>query len=350
MSIDRWMVNPPVGMADILAQYGRFLAPDYRMLFESLYIPSIFEDDLTPTDRRFVIIGGDENPLLLARSVFLCARLSGAESIDIKSSHIDDIILADDILNNHADGIEHHSHMSLFEGVHYSKKWSEALNNATDIVVFGDDNTLRYYRSYESPSRKVWEYTNSFSFGIVKAEEINHTMSLGICADFVHYYGHGRLAPKFYFVIGKLTKKIIHMISGAMVTMFRDSVEEYREKLPLTKKSNLTEKYINSHYGSFYVRINKLDDEDLFSPLFGDVRLVQVDSMDEIQEFMEQYQDQISTVAVSYDETNDEMFEDICDMMVARVCDIGDMQFPDFFEQYDLIDDFTIYVRDEEEL
>ena len=33
--------------------------------------------------------------------------------------------------------------------------------------------------------------------------------------------------------------------------------------------------------------------------------------------------------------------------MIPRICHIGDMQFPDFFEQYDTLDDFNIYVSDD---
>jgi len=348
MQADQWIINPTVGMPDILEQYGRFLAPDYRVLFESMEVPSIFEDDLTPTGRKFVIIGGDENPMLFAKSVFLCAKLSGAESIDIKSSHLDDIFLAQNVLQHHANGIDHHVHISLFEGLHLSQRWLDAIDNATDIVVFGDDHVLRHYRDYETPSRRVWEYGESFSIGIVKAEDINHVMASSICFDFISFYGHGRLAPKFYFVIGTITKKIVHMLSGCMLTMFQDAVEEYREKLPFTRKSDLTQKYINSNYGSFYVRINKLSDDDLFNDLYGDVRLVQADSMEDVEEFLLQYRDKISTIAINFDD-DEELFEDLCDMMIPRICDIGNMQFPDFFEQYDMVDDFIIYVKDEED-
>lgn len=348
MTTNQWVINPTVGMPDILEQYGRFLAPDYRVLFESMEVPSIFEDDLTPTGRKFVIIGGDENPMLFARSVFLCAKLSGAESIDIKSSHLDDIFIAQNVLQHHAIDIDYHVHISLFEGLHLSQRWFNAIDNATDVVVFGDDNALRHYRDYETPSRRVWEYGESFSFGIIKAEDINHVIASSMCFDFISFYGHGRLAPKFYFVIGTITKKIVHMLSGCMVAMFSDAVEDYRDKLPFTKKSDLTQKYINSNYGSFYVRINKLSDDDLFDQLYGDVRIVQVDSMEDIEDFILEHRDKISTVAINFDDDED-VFEDLCDMMIPRICDIGNMQFPDFFEQYDVVDDFIIYVKDEDD-
>lgn len=349
MKTNQWVINPPLEMADVLAQYGRFLATDYRVLFESMGIPEVFEDNLAPSGRRFAIIGGDENPALLAKSIFLCAKLSGAESIDIKSSHLDEIFIAQNVLHHHADGIDYHAHTSMFEGVHLSHRWSEALDRATDIIVYGDENTLRSYRDYETPDRRVWEYGESFSLGVINAEDINHVIASAICFDFVSFYGHGRLAPKFYFVIGTITTQMVRILSGCMVTMFRDAVEEYRDKLPFTRKSDLTQKYINSDYASFYVRINRIDDDDLFDPLYGDVRLVEVDSYDDVEAFIKEHRDYISTVAINYDNDSEEIFNDLSDMMVPRICDIGDMQFPDFFEQYDIIDDFIIYVADEEE-
>jgi hypothetical protein len=67
--------------------------------------------------------------------------------------------------------------------------------------------------------------------------------------------------------------------------------------------------------------------------------------MDEIEDFIDKWKDSISTVAVDWDD------EDILDMleefMIPRICNLGDMQFPDFFEQYDALDDFNVYVGDD---
>lgn len=342
-----WIVNPSLDMATVLEQYGRFLSSDYRVLFESLEVPSIFEEDITPSGRRFVIVGGDENPGVFAKSIFLCTKLSGAESIDIRSPYLDDMFLAQNVLEHHADGIEYNVHTPFFEGMTLSDRWFNALQRATDIIVYGNENTVSMYRDYETVDRAVWEYPERFSFGIIKSEDISYVLSAEICFDFVAYYGHGRLAPKFYFVIGPITKDIIKMISGCMVTVFATAVEEYRDKLPFTRKSDFTEKYINSKYSSYYLRVSRLGDKDLFEPLYGDVRLVQVNDLEEIKEFIVKYRDSISTVAVHYDD--DDTFDEVCDMMLPRVCEIGDMQFPDFFEQYDIVDDFEIYVKYEEE-
>ena len=97
-----WIINPSLDMPDVLAQYGRFLSADYRMAIESMVIPDIFEDDRTPTGRRFVIIGGKDNPILFPKSVFLCAALAGAKSIDVRSPQLDETFLAQNVLEHHA--------------------------------------------------------------------------------------------------------------------------------------------------------------------------------------------------------------------------------------------------------
>jgi hypothetical protein len=334
-------------MPEVLEQYGRFLAPDYRVLFESLEIPSIFEEDLTPSGRRFVIIGGDDNPALLAKNVFLCAKLSGAESVDIRSHYMDELFLAQNVLENHADGIRHKVHMPLFEGIHLNQGWYDAIEQATDIIVYGSDHTISMYREYENVDRAVWEYPERFSLGVIRSDSIDYGMAAEMCFDFVCYYGHGRLAPKFYFVVGPITKKVINTISECIYALFRDAIEEYRNKLPLTRKSDFTQKYMNAHYASYYLRIGKLTDKDLFDSLYGDIKLVQVNDIDEVEQFIVKYRDKISTVAVDYDD--EETFETICDLAVPRLCGVGEMQFPDFFEQYDIVDDFEIYVKNEEE-
>lgn len=344
----QWIVNPSVDMAGILEQFGRFLAADYRVLFESLEIPSVFESMLTPTGRRFVIIGCDDNPALLARSIFLCTQLSGAERIDVISSNLDDVFIAQNVLTGYADDIKYEVHTTFFEGMNLTEQWQEAMDKATDIVVYGDDHTLQTYRDYESPNRKVWEYANRFSIGVVRAENINHFAASEICFDFVSLYGHGRLAPKFYFIIGDITQKILDTFGECMYALFRGAIEEYRDKLPLTKKSDLTQIYINSRYATYYVRVSNLSDKDIFSQLYGDIRLVQADSFEDVLEFVQANRERISTIAIDYEDNDDEIFEELCDTMVPRICDIGEMQYPDFFEQYDLIDDFTIYINNEE--
>ena len=133
-----------------------------------------------------------------------------------------------------------------------------------------------------------------------------------------------------------------------MLAIYKLFIEQYRNKLPLTRKSNYTQQYIESNYVSDYVRVGNIGDKDLFDSLYGDVRLIQVDSLDEINAFIVKYRDSISTVAANVHDDWDSL--DMLDNhMFPRICQIGDMQFPDFFEQYDALDDFNIYVNLDEE-
>ena len=69
---------------------------------------------------------------------------------------------------------------------------------------------------------------------------------------------------------------------------------------------------------------------------------------DEIEKFIDKWKDNIGTVAIEYDD-DEELMELLEDYMIPRICNVGDMQFPDFFEQYDAVDDFNIYVSDDME-
>ena len=343
-----WIINPSIDMAEVLSQYGRFLPEDYRMAIESMYVPSPFEEDLTPTGKRFVIVGGKDNPTLFSRSIFLCAKLSGAESINVRSTHLDETFMAQNVLEYHAGDIANRTFVPMMDGLSVNDDWCKALENATDIVVFGTNDAMNTYREYESVDRRVWEYGEKFSFGIVRVEDLSMMMINGICFDFVSYYGEGRLAPKFYFVIGEITDKKIIEFNNNMLAIYKLFIEQYRNKLPLTRKSNYTQQYIESNYVSDYVRVGKIGDKDLFDSLYGDVRLIQVDSLDEVNAFIVKYRDSISTVAVNVHDDWDSL--DMLDNhMLPRICQVGDMQFPDFFEQYDALDDFNIYVNLDEE-
>jgi hypothetical protein len=132
-----------------------------------------------------------------------------------------------------------------------------------------------------------------------------------------------------------------------MLSLYSSLIEEYREKLPLTRKSELIEKTLSSNYAAKYVRVEDLQSEDLFDNLYGDVRLVIVEDLEEVESFIDTWKDHINTVAINTEDDMDS-FDLLEDMMVVRICDVGSMQFPDFFEQYDSVDDFIIYDTNED--
>ena len=79
------------------------------------------------------------------------------------------------------------------------------------------------------------------------------------------------------------------------------------------------------------------DSDDLYK--YSGYHLTKVSSEDAVKWWKEN---------LKFDESSDIIVDDY---MITRVCNFGDMQFPSFFEQYDPLDDFNIYVEidDEEE-
>ena len=340
----RWVINPPVDMAENLSDYGRFLADDYRMIIQHLYIPETFFPYNGATKRRFVIIGGKENPILMARTVFLCIKLSGAESIIVKTEELDEAFMVNNILENHSKTINYHTFVPHHDNLNIDRKFMDAVEQATDIVVFGDAKKIKAFKKYENADRNVWAYGNKFSFGVVRAKELNTTTINDICFDFFSFYGEGRLAPKFYFIIGDLTDKMIQDFSNNVVALYRSMIEEYRDKLPITAKSKLVDLFIKSNYRAPYVRVYYgVDSRNVFDRLYGDVKLIQVDNIDDVEEFIKDYKEMISTIAVDLDDESG-IIDLLEDMNTSRICSIGDMQFPDFFEPTEMLDDFQIYV------
>jgi hypothetical protein len=342
-----WIINPEIDMVDILAQYGRFLANDYRMLIEHLEIPKIFEEYTEKTNRRFMIVGSKDTPWILAKSVFLCLKLAGPDSVVVKTPNLDESFMVQNVFDYHSDGVRNKVFVSQTDELKLSSEWRDEIENATDIIVFGNQNAMETFREYETVDRRVWEHGYKFSFGIVHEEHLTPTIINQICFDFFSFYGEGSLAPKFYFLVGKLRRRVLEQFSANMIALYSSLIEEYRDKLPLTRKSELVEKTLLSNYAAKYVRIENLQSEDLFDNLYGDVRLVLVEDLDDVESFINSWIDNINTVAINM-EDDENTLDFLEDKMVVRICDVGSMQFPDFFEQYDSVDDFIIYATEEE--
>jgi hypothetical protein len=343
-----WIINPELGMVDILSQYGRYLENDYRMIIEYLVVPNDFEEYTEKTGRRFVIVGGSDSPWSLVKSVFLCLKLAGPESVIVRTPHLDESFLIQNVFENHAGDIEHKVFVNGIDELNYSSEWLDEIEKATDIIVFGEKNAMEAFRDYETVDRRVWEHGNKFSFGIIQEEHLTPMNVDKICSDFFYFYGDGALAPKFYFVVGTLRKKHARAFNNNIKAFYGQAIEEYRDKMPMTKKSDLVEKTIASSYVGKHVRYNRLKNLKVYDNLYGDVKLVPVADLDEIEEFIKQWHDSISTVAINIDD--DLLTMDLLeDMMVTRICHIGNMQFPEFFEQHDSVDDFNIFVDEERE-
>ena len=343
----QWIINPSVDMVNVLEQYGRFLESDYRMCIEHLEIPSTFEEYTENTGRRFMIIGSKEAPGLLAKSVFLCIKLAGPESVAIKTPSLDESFLIQNVLEHHAGDIKYNIFVAHNDELKLSNEWRKALESSTDLIVFGDQNTMETFREYETVDRHVWEHGYKFSFGILRAENLNSSIINEMCFDFFSYYGEGILAPKFYFIVGRPSKSTIKLISATMSTMYGDMINDYRSKLSFTQKSSFIGDLVKFNHVAKYIRIENLKSKNLRDNLYGDIRLVFVDDLDDIDRFIEEWHENISTVAINMDDDLD-VLDLLEDRMVLRICSVGNMQFPDFFEQYDTVDDFNVYTNDVE--
>ena len=99
---------------------------------------------------------------------------------------------------------------------------------------------------------------------------------------------------------------------------------------------------LSAKYFNYYVRNGSWQDDRLFDTLYGDVKLIQAYGLEDIEDFINKWQDRINTVAVNIDDDMDTQ-DFLEDRMVIRICPPGEMQFPDFFEQYANVDDFIIY-------
>lgn len=345
--MDKWIINPSVDMVSVLTQYGRFLENDYRMAIEHLAIPSTFEEYTEKTGRKFLIVGAKEAPIILAKSVFLCLKLAGPDSVVVKAPNLDDTFIVENIFDHHAGDVRNKTFVAQSDELRLSSEWRDEIENATDIIVFGNQNSMETFRDYETVDRRVWEHGFKFSFGIVRAEHLTPSIINKICFDFFSFYGEGCLAPKFYFVVGELSRNVIKQFSANMAEFYGYFIEEYRDKLPLTRKSELVRRSIDANYVAPYIRIESLHSKNLFDTLYGDVRLAVVDDLDIVDDLISDWIDNISTVAINFDDDSD-ILDFLEDRAVVRICDVGEMQLPEFFEQYDSVDDFNIYSDDDD--
>ena len=337
-----WIINPEADTVDLLTTYGRFLEDDYRMAIDSLQIPDTFEEYIEKSNRRFLIIGSKEAPGLIAKSVYLCLKLAGPDSVAVKTNMIDESIMVQNVFKNHAGDVETKLFVTNSDELLLDSVWRDTIEEATDIIVFGNENSMETFRDYEQVGRRVWEHGSKFSFGIVRAEHLTPLLINSICFDFFSYYGEGFLAPKFYFIVGNLRKKVAQQFSHNMQAFYGEFIEQYRNKLPFTRQSDLVQEVINANYIGKYLRLEDLNSDAIFDTLYGDIRLVLVDDLDEVSDFIDKWNDNISTVAINLDDDLDSL-DLLEDKQVMRICPVGDMQFPDFFEQYNTVDDFNIY-------
>ena len=133
--------------------------------------------------------------------------------------------------------------------------------------------------------------------------------------------------------------------SDIHTVQFGKMIDEFRGKLPLTRKSELVQQFLSANLVYKYTRLEELNTNEVFTTLYGDTRIVVVDRLEDLDSFIAKWRERISTVAINPDD--EDTLDYVESQMITRICDIGTMQFPDFFEQFDPVDDFDIYVGDD---
>ena len=341
----QWIVNPGPDLVSNCADVGRFLEEDYRTAIKNNSIPMGFEENFEPSDRRFVIIGAKSVPIATAKSVFLCLRLAGAQSIVVKTASEDEGFLVQNVFDHWTPiGTEVELFSMGSDKLRDLPEWNRRIDEATDLVVFGGDDTAKAFVEFENRKRNVYIHGPKFSFQIIHTRDLTMSRLADICFDFATFYGEGCLSPRFCVLVGELDPNWLYEASLIMQAEHGRQIEEFQRKLPLAKKSMLVQEIVNSNTVHKFIRLERLDNsKTITGELYGDARFVSVKNISELKPFLEHWRSKISSVAcLEDDQPTQELLKS---KDIVRICSFGEMQFPHFYEQFDPVDDFDIYCQ-----
>ncbi|WP_297430797.1 hypothetical protein, partial [Clostridium sp.] len=187
-----YYINGSNNFSTILNQFGGFLESDYERLINNSIISPHFIPHNHNSHRKIIIVGSDGTPLLVAKSVFLALQLSGADTIDIKPSSLDEALIIENVIkNNNIYKIKTSVHVGTDQEVELSSTWRDIIDNATDIIVFGDFETVEYYKTLETEHRRIYLHEDKMSFGVVNSKLLTDKVIDNICFDFFNFYGTG---------------------------------------------------------------------------------------------------------------------------------------------------------------
>jgi len=338
---DLYYINNSNNFSSILNQFGEFLESDYERLISSSIIPPYFSPHNHKTHRKIVIVGSDGTPSTISKSVFLALQLSGADTIDIKPSSLDEALIIENIIrNNNNYEIKTGVHVGTDQEVELSSSWINIIDNATDIIVFGDFETIEYYKTLKTEHRRIYIHEDKVSFGVVNSNSITDTLIDNICFDFFNFYGFSSLAPKFYIFIGEPDPEILTKISDIYSSVYGDQIEEFRSKLNFVQQSNLT-RLITREKISRYLHVIRDLNNFQINNLYGDIRILIVTSIKGANELIAMLRNDISTIAV--DPCDQEIVSMVEFNMPSRLCNIGSMHSLDFWDSVDEQSDFDIF-------
>lgn len=338
---NQYYIDGSNSFSSILDQFGDFLENDYERLINNSIIEPCFTPHNYNSHRKIVIVGSDGTPLLTPKSVFLALQLSGADTIDIKPSSLDEALIIENVIkNNNIYTINTSVHIGTDQEVDLSSDWRRIIDNATDIVVFGDFQLIEYYKTLENEHRRIFTHENKISFGIVNSSTLTDSLIDNIYFDFFNFYGMGSLSPKFYIFVGEPDPEIIQTISSTYSSIYGASIDQFRSKLNFVHQTNLV-RFLNDEKISRYLYIIKNINYFQVSNLYGDIKILVVKTIDDADKLMSVLKDSISTIAV--DPLDQEIVSMVEFNMPSRMCDIGSMHSLNFWDSVDDQSDFDIY-------
>jgi hypothetical protein len=349
---NKYILEPSVELAEFAADHGHFTAEDYIIAMESNIVPQQYwkrVESQKESARKVVIIGSHEAPMMVTKSAFLALTMAKPEKLTIKSSCADETALLKKMIDQNK--VFHECDSAVYYGkdeeLQSNAAWLKDIETATDVIVFGGIENITFLLSENINNNKFFVHKPKFSLGVVTADCLDDEDNLaGFAGDFLSYFGEGVLGPRFYITLGKLHEDQLVYIEDCIRTEM-DAIMEFRSKLPLAKQVHVLQDKMASEFIYPHIKKAKFEDSNILSPLFGDVRIVEARSEDEIYEFVEKYENNISTIAVNEDTMGDMVAG--WEVEIPRYCDLGSMQFPYFYEQYDTVDDLSIFYNDKDE-
>ncbi len=334
-------INDEGNLLPILGQFGIFLENDYERLINESVVPINFSYNTNRSNRKIVIVGSDGSPLLVPRNVFLALQLSGADTLDIKPSSLDEALIIENIIkNNNVNNIKTNVYIGTDSEIELSFSWRNAIEEATDIIVYGDYDLIEYYKLLNNEHRRVYTHENKISFGVIKGNAITDTIIDNMCFDFFSFYGFGSLSPKFYISVGEIDEDTLRAINTIYSLSYGEQIEEFRSKLNFAQKINLA-KIVSGKKPFNYINTTKNTISIKPDILYGEIKILIVKSIDEVNKISKILSDHISTIAV--DPTDSEVRSSIEYTMPSRICDIGSMHSLGFWESVDCLSDFDVY-------
>lgn len=324
---------------------SRYSFPTYHEILScrtnQSYLPTV--PQIERNNRRFVFVGARSAPLALTKSCLVALQGQPDKiSVKVSSSCLDEEVFLEDMFKRWGFyypktlwQVYHHSHETP------SSQWEVDLDRCTDIVIYGGQETVDYYKR-KYPEKNLIIHGPKFSFGVITDEGMSRRNDL-VTRDFTFTQGEGCLSPKFYFILntygeGGGYREDSAICRGLSFMQKDEHRSAYQSMLSLGERSRIAQS------GWSPVEVVLDDEVDGLPQLYGGVKLFwnRDRTMRDVHQFIYQHKGKISTVAVDRSIAHELLpLQDV--MEVPRMCPPGMMQQPEWEEQYDEQYDFESF-------